>query len=650
MANLFGHDETTVHQWTLNSDQYRAEVRKAAAEIRQIQRDTKDLNLVKAELKRHIAATSPGLRQLAKNTKTYAYAAAQSAKRTQEITNRLHALQAKSRQTTRSLTDIKSAADLATGALRGVASGFDGALTRGFKYNNLQRNLTFSTFAAQKATKNLVDKFSLMEAASRSSAFGLNLNEKSFAALAKAATIAAKRMGIDTNQAIGDMITGMARMSPKILDNLGIIVKADDAYRVYAASVGKSVKQLTALEKQTAFTKAAMKSLNKIAASGTLVVKDAGGRWVQLKNAIKDAKDASSAWFASSKGDAVQLKMLVNAVDVLTGGYKRLENATIAARKAAIEYQITILKYEKKISTAQEKSMAAEAARLMRTKGYTPEMAVVAAGVGPSPLKKFAGGKPAVVERSATKGPLRSRRSLPGSGLVENPYSNEPGLGGSFDANDPFGPGGREKEIQGRYAAKDRAFAAAQKLRDHNAAVVEAAKAQAKLNAVQREGFEQMRDMGVGALSDLSTGLWGAADAAIQSGASFDNAMAQMVKGVAMGIAKESTMQAVKQLALAAANWYNPVAVTSHLTSAALWGAAGAAAGGVGLGISAATPTAGGSAASASQRAPSASSGSRSSLDRQPKDLRFDIRLERANPLAQVLMQHQISAGLSSYA
>jgi hypothetical protein len=59
MANLFGHDETTVHQWTLNADQYRAEVRKAAAEIRQIQRDTKDLNLVKAELKRHIAATSP---------------------------------------------------------------------------------------------------------------------------------------------------------------------------------------------------------------------------------------------------------------------------------------------------------------------------------------------------------------------------------------------------------------------------------------------------------------------------------------------------------------------------------------------------------------------------------------------------------------
>lgn len=59
-----------------------------------------------------------------------------------------------------------------------------------------------------------------------------------------------KNMGISTTQAFSDIVTGLGRGSAQILDNLGIVISASDAYEEYAKSIGKSVKKLTDAEKK----------------------------------------------------------------------------------------------------------------------------------------------------------------------------------------------------------------------------------------------------------------------------------------------------------------------------------------------------------------------------------------------------------------
>lgn len=70
--------------------------------------------------------------------------------------------------------------------------------------------------------------------------------------LSTIATGASAALGLDVRRAFDDITTGIGRASPKILDNLGIIVNAREAYDEYSKSIGKSVTALSSEEKQIA--------------------------------------------------------------------------------------------------------------------------------------------------------------------------------------------------------------------------------------------------------------------------------------------------------------------------------------------------------------------------------------------------------------
>lgn len=105
----------------------------------------------------------------------------------------------------------------------------------------------------------------------------------------------------------------------------------------------------------------------------------------------------------------------------------------------------------------------------------------------------------------------------------------------------------------------------------------------ADLQAQTTGGLFQMASDG---LYGIAGGIWSAADAAINGGASFGKAMLMMLKSSMMAIAAEATVNALKQLALGfGALFLNPPAAAAHFKSAALWGAAGVAAGVGGIAI-----------------------------------------------------------------
>jgi len=74
--------------------------------------------------------------------------------------------------------------------------------------------------------------------------------------LTKVAKGASLALGRDLGDALDRLVRGTAKLEPEILDELGIIVRLDDATREYATSLGKTAQELTQFERQQAFLNA----------------------------------------------------------------------------------------------------------------------------------------------------------------------------------------------------------------------------------------------------------------------------------------------------------------------------------------------------------------------------------------------------------
>jgi len=74
----------------------------------------------------------------------------------------------------------------------------------------------------------------------------------------------AKALGKDTRFGIESLVTGMGRQSKLMLDNLGIMVKTEDAYKEFARSLGITVSELTDQQRKQAFVNATMKEANRL--------------------------------------------------------------------------------------------------------------------------------------------------------------------------------------------------------------------------------------------------------------------------------------------------------------------------------------------------------------------------------------------------
>lgn len=74
--------------------------------------------------------------------------------------------------------------------------------------------------------------------------------------LTKVAKGASLALGRDLGDALDRLVRGTAKLEPEILDELGIIVRLDDATREYATALGKTAQELTQFERQQAFLNA----------------------------------------------------------------------------------------------------------------------------------------------------------------------------------------------------------------------------------------------------------------------------------------------------------------------------------------------------------------------------------------------------------
>ena len=139
-------------------------------------------------------------------------------------------------------------------AFRGAA-GVD-KLTEGLQEfsNTTGQSLDLVAQRLQETTGNAVSFEQAMRTAALSTSAGFGTEEmEGLTRVAKGASLA---LGRDMGDALDRLTRGAIKLEPEILDELGIMVRLDDATESFAATLGKTAGTLTRFERQQAFMNA----------------------------------------------------------------------------------------------------------------------------------------------------------------------------------------------------------------------------------------------------------------------------------------------------------------------------------------------------------------------------------------------------------
>ena len=208
--------------------------------------------------------------------------------------------------------------------------------------------------AVQRATQMQVSFKEASQASAIAAAAGFGTDQ--IVALATAANNAAKVLGRSVPDAFDRMVRGVVKAEPEVLDELGIILRLDDAARNYAQALGINKEKLTVYEKSQAV-------LNEVLAqaeSKFAHVADAidPNPWNQLGVAMEKVKDNALVFissylepvasFLSANASAAVAAMLVFISSILKGlipSYAAQATAFVASQNAQqLEIDETIAK------------------------------------------------------------------------------------------------------------------------------------------------------------------------------------------------------------------------------------------------------------------------------------------------------------------
>ena len=112
------------------------------------------------------------------------------------------------------------------------------------------------TSRMQEATGGMLAFEAASQAAAIGSAAGVSTDQMQ--SLAKAAKNTSIALGRDLTDSFNRLVKGAIKAEPELLDELGIIVRLDTVTADYAASIGKTAKQLTAFERTQAVVNAVL--------------------------------------------------------------------------------------------------------------------------------------------------------------------------------------------------------------------------------------------------------------------------------------------------------------------------------------------------------------------------------------------------------
>ena len=167
------------------------------------------------------------------------------------------------------------------------------ALERGF--DALGSKIGFTSGSLDKlrgAVDGTVNDMDLMKSANNAMMLGVVKSDEEMAQLFDTAQRLGHALGVETTDAVNSLVTGMGRQSILMLDNLGIIVDTETAYKNYAEKLGITTSKLDDLQKKEAFNAEVLRISSDMVGELGDEVLDGVTAFAQLETSIFNARTA----------------------------------------------------------------------------------------------------------------------------------------------------------------------------------------------------------------------------------------------------------------------------------------------------------------------------------------------------------------------
>mgnify|MGYP003627298176 CR=1 FL=1 len=219
-------------------------------------------------------------------------------------------------------------------------------------FTNLSGGAENASIAVDKlgsATNGTMSKFDLFQQANNAMILGVSKNSDEMAHMFDVAQRLGAALGKDTKHSVESLITGIGRQSRLMLDNIGIIVKADEAYQSYADKLGTSADKLSDSEKKQAFLNATMEAAEKklldvgeevISYNAKLQISSA--RMADMRVELGDKLLPLFSTLSHHFTDTAILKGYALAIGVVTTGFIYYKRAVIQAAFATAGFKLAI--------------------------------------------------------------------------------------------------------------------------------------------------------------------------------------------------------------------------------------------------------------------------------------------------------------------
>lgn len=213
---------------------------------------------------------------------------------------------------TKSLIDLgKASTDLAIRA-ETIGTAYEAATKRaGINADDLTKRLN-------AAARGSVDAASLQQSALEALALGVGKDASQIGDLLAIARQKGKDFGLDTGEAFRQLVEGVGRASPEILNNLGIIVDGKRVYDEYAKSIGTSADKLTSAQKVTAITNDLIEKNTDLVGKNASANLDAADKIARSQATIEQAKSRIGAALLPGVASAADQASIF--IESITGG------------------------------------------------------------------------------------------------------------------------------------------------------------------------------------------------------------------------------------------------------------------------------------------------------------------------------------------
>ena len=162
------------------------------------------------------------------------------------------------------------------------------------------------------AAGGVIDEFELMGSATRAAIAGLPVER--IDDFMRGARALGPLVGRDIPEAFDRLTSAAIKQERRLLDELGIVIRANDAYKEYARTHDTTVDAMKATEKQMAFTEAIIASVNEkiLRLGGNL--DQAQRPFLRFESAWKDLRIAMGDWLNESLGVPDTLNSLTQSM------------------------------------------------------------------------------------------------------------------------------------------------------------------------------------------------------------------------------------------------------------------------------------------------------------------------------------------------